>query len=119
MTEDISPLYIERFENGFYDDVARSIVEMGSTSLAGAEYKQTFYRVIEQWSNNYLFRNNDGTEFRTNIVGEICVEELGTLIGSKGNHYAGKAGQQVSYFRTLLLLCTRCAQHVQVSASYG
>jgi hypothetical protein len=29
-------------------------------------------------------------------VGEICAEELGTLVGAKGNHYAGKAGQQVS-----------------------
>ena len=95
MAEDVSPLCIQRFQDGFYDDVASNVVEMGTASLAGVEYKQTFHRVIEQWSNNYLYRNNNGTEFRTNVVGEICVEELGTLVGSKGNHYAGKAGQQV------------------------
>jgi hypothetical protein len=96
MAEEISPLFINRFETGFYDDIANNIVEMGTASLAGADYKHSFNRVIEQWSNNYLYRNNDGTEFRTNIVGKICAEELGTLVGAKGNHYPGKAGQQVT-----------------------
>jgi hypothetical protein len=99
---EVLSLFVKHFEDGLYDEVASDVNDMGTSALAGAEYNNTFHRVIEQWSNNYLYRNSDGIEFHTNIVGEICPKEQGTLIGAKGNHYGGRPGQLVRFIDVFL-----------------
>lgn len=88
-----SKLFEDHFSTGVYDAIAQQIQNMGTAALAEAEYKKDFHRKVEVWSKNYIYRDNSGAEFRTNVVGEICAPAFGTIIAAKGNHYAGKAGK--------------------------
>lgn len=87
-----SKLFEDRFSTGVYDAIAQQIQNMGTAALAEAEYKKDFHRKVEVWSKNYIYRDNTGAEFRTNVVGQICAPTFGTIIAAKGNHYSGKAG---------------------------
>jgi hypothetical protein len=88
-------LAAEHLTSGLYDDIATQLKEMDNACLASAEYKGDFHHAIEQWSNNYLYRNKDSSEFWVNICGEMMDSTAGTIISSRGNHYSGKAGESV------------------------
>ncbi|KAG6915535.1 hypothetical protein DXG01_011032 [Tephrocybe rancida] len=82
----------ERFSTGIYQDAAEQLKSMGRASLAVAEYGTDFLRTTEGWSGNYAYKEDNGAEFRTNIIGQIAPVSAGTIIAAKGNHYAGRAG---------------------------
>lgn len=87
--------YTQRIQDGVYDSIAKRLIEMGPACFAGSEYHTDFHRVIEQWSNNYLYHNPDGSEFRTNICSEVKDKSAGTILNSVRNHYPGKPSEPV------------------------
>ncbi|KAF8221250.1 hypothetical protein L208DRAFT_1382341 [Tricholoma matsutake] len=85
--------YTQRIQDGVYDSIAKRLIEMGPACFAGSEYHTDFHRVIEQWSNNYLYHNPDGSKFRTNICSEVKDKSAGTILNSVRNHYPGKPSE--------------------------
>lgn len=85
--------YAARLASGLYDSVADQLVAMGKASLAACDYSKDFFRKVESWSGNYVYRDHTNGEFRANIVGEIAPASSGTIVSAKGNHYAGKPGE--------------------------
>lgn len=91
-TDNLGPSYAVRLESGIYDSVAQQMIAMGKASLAACDYQKDFVRKVEQWSGNFVYRDDANSEFRTNVVGEIAPASSGTILSAKGNHYAGKPG---------------------------
>ncbi|KAG6877068.1 hypothetical protein C0992_010962 [Termitomyces sp. T32_za158] len=79
---------------GLYAAVADSVVNIHGSFLGGAKFGIDFKRCIEQWSGNYIYKDSQGRDFRTNIVGEIASTSAGTIIAAKGNYYAGRPNDQ-------------------------
>lgn len=96
-----SKLFADRYELGLYDAIGERLIQADRAALAFAEYNVDFTRHVEVWSKNYIFRDNNGAEFLTMIMGEICAPTFGTIISAKGNHYAGKPGTDVSVITML------------------
>lgn len=94
---DNAKAYVQRVETGLYDSVAQQMLGMGKASLAACDYQKDFFRKVEHWSGNFVYRDNANGEFRTNVVGEIAPASSGTIMSAKGNHFAGKPGD-VRYF---------------------
>lgn len=87
----------ERVDSGLYASLATEMVDMAAAALATAEYNKDFHRTTDQWSGNYTYKDNEGVEFMTNIFGEIAPSGAGSIISAKGNHYAGRPGETVSF----------------------
>ncbi|KAG6875030.1 hypothetical protein C0992_005496 [Termitomyces sp. T32_za158] len=79
---------------GLYPAVADSIINMHGSFLGSAKFGIDFKRCIKQWSGNYIYKDSQGRDFRTNIVGEIASTASGTIIAAKGNYYAGRSSDQ-------------------------
>ncbi|KAJ7723088.1 hypothetical protein DFH07DRAFT_783657, partial [Mycena maculata] len=91
MSEPPLTVYEERAACGMYDEIVQKLVDMGQKALGNLECPEDFVRHHDpsSWSNNIEFRDKDGFEFRTLIVGEIAGSVHGTVLRASGNHYAG------------------------------
>lgn len=96
MTELESPVYAKRLASGLYKNIASQIAEMGKNNLGAVNYKEDIYHIKEGRDGNIAFKNSDKSNFRTNIVGQICHETAGTVLCAKGNFYAGRNAGEVS-----------------------
>jgi hypothetical protein len=76
---------------------AQQLQAMGTACLASTKYKTGFYSQTEQWSQNYQYRNKDGSVFMTNMVSEITSESAGMQISAKGNFFIPVASTEVHF----------------------
>ncbi|KAG6876463.1 hypothetical protein C0992_012883 [Termitomyces sp. T32_za158] len=83
----------EHVASGLYELLATEMLAMEKSALAMTEYGTDFVRVTERWSGNHSYKDTDGAEWRTNIIGEIASAAAGSVVSAKGNHYAGKLGE--------------------------
>lgn len=105
-TSTIAPAPVEtpatklHFENlarpgGFYDGVGKQVMAMGHSAMSEATYSTDFFRVLD-WGKNYKYHDRHDPQrgpYVTNFVGQIAPFSSGTMLGAKGNHYAGNNGQ--------------------------
>lgn len=66
-----SPVFPQRVESGLYDEIADQIAAMNSQALANIDYPDHFTRIVEEWSRNYKYMDQEGCELRVAIVGEV------------------------------------------------
>ncbi len=82
---------------------------MGKAALGNVDCPQDFVRYQPAYSSNIEFRNKDGFEFRTVIVGEIAGPLHGTVMRAIGNYYTGENvswchGSVVAWLTSLVIV---------------
>ncbi|KAJ7131261.1 hypothetical protein C8R44DRAFT_613104, partial [Mycena epipterygia] len=90
----------ERVECGMYDEIATTLDAMGSKALGNLDCPTDFIRYQPSGSTNIEFRDNEGQEFRTLIVGEIAGSNTGTVLRATGNYYAGNDFKPINDSKT-------------------
>ncbi|KAJ6624010.1 hypothetical protein B0H10DRAFT_1943504 [Mycena sp. CBHHK59/15] len=74
----VCTLFARCTASGLYEKVVDQLVDMREKVLANVDYIVDFTKFVEIWSSNIKFQNRSGTEFCTNIVGEIAGPAHGT-----------------------------------------
>ncbi|KAJ7829347.1 hypothetical protein B0H13DRAFT_2372630 [Mycena leptocephala] len=82
-----SPVYEERAICGMYDELADTLTEMGRKALGNLDCPEDFNRYQATPTSNVEFKDSDGYELRTMIVGEIAGSAHGTVLRAIGNYY--------------------------------
>lgn len=84
-----SPVFKERETCGLYAELVDNLEALGNRALGNLDYGEGFERYKPQHSNNIEFKDPDGFELRTLIVGEVAGHAHGTQLRASGNYYAG------------------------------
>jgi hypothetical protein len=82
-----SPVYEERALCGMYDELADTLTKMGGKALGNLDCPEDFNRYQATPTSNVEFKDSDGYELRTMIVGEIAGSAHGTVLRAIGNYY--------------------------------
>ena len=88
MASTVEAHYANRKSNGVYDSLHESVSTSGTSFLANCEYNKNFFRKTT-WSSGYEYQDQDGSEFKVNIFGEIQPAQLGTKNSALGDFYTG------------------------------
>ncbi|KAJ7455972.1 hypothetical protein B0H11DRAFT_2244316 [Mycena galericulata] len=83
----MSPVYEERADCGMYDELANTLSSMGVKALGNVDCPDDFQRFQPPHSSNVEYKDSDGFEFRTLIVGEIASGVHGSVLRATGNYY--------------------------------
>jgi hypothetical protein len=83
-----SPVYEERALCGMYDELANRLESMGSKALGNLDCPGDFGRFQPSRSSNIEYKDEQGYEFRTLIMGEIAGSAHGTVLRAIGNYYS-------------------------------
>ncbi|KAJ7779472.1 hypothetical protein DFH07DRAFT_765757 [Mycena maculata] len=82
-------VYEERDTCGLYEELVDALTAMGPKALGNIDCPDDFIRHMPAgYSSNIEFRDKEGFEFRTLIVGEIAAPIHGTVLRATGNFFA-------------------------------
>ncbi|KAJ7486254.1 hypothetical protein B0H11DRAFT_1648474, partial [Mycena galericulata] len=82
-------VYEERVNCGMYDELADTLSAMGPKALGNVDCPDDFIRhQTGGHSSNIEFRDKDGFEFRTLLIGEVAGSVHGTVMRATGNYFA-------------------------------
>ncbi|KAL0578303.1 hypothetical protein V5O48_003680 [Marasmius crinis-equi] len=86
-----------RRSGGLYPHMIDVLSNMGKAALCNANFNVDFFRRtrVDNWSSNYGYQTSGNAEFTCNVFGEIVGEQYGTLLGPAGNHYPGRADEEL------------------------
>ncbi|KAJ7435206.1 hypothetical protein B0H11DRAFT_2257492 [Mycena galericulata] len=86
---DLVAVYEERANCGMYDELADTLAAMGSKALGNVDCPEDFIRhQTGGHSSNIEFRDKEGFEFRTLLIGEVAGSVHGTVMRATGNYFA-------------------------------